>query len=401
MRAPRRVRMTRPAASAKRQLMISGWDEIERQDGFAGAQAAARDIRPILGRVKPDLINPDRQRKIAERTLITFFLLFVATFMALDILLPHSAGWVVLRFLLFPVLFIGYMAAGLFLMRGPLAKLFGAALSRHGVKADAMTRISAPLGLTYVPAPGGAPKGLEWLAQRGWAPAILREATRSLNASGGMDGAVAAARRSGLLAPSGTYVMGTPEQKARYLEEASAMLRIEDGFEGQRAGLGFSMFEWVETGNDAPDVCHLLIVLAAPVRLHGVTHLRARKTSWPQDPQSTPLQDVDLGPKAFDMLYRLKSSDQVEARALFNPAVIERVIALAHGGPFRAVARAGHLVFDFASETNRFRLIDLVTGEWDDGTIRQTYCDLAEALALVDALGHAFMLARGSGTGAP
>ena len=34
-------------------------------------------------------------------------------------------------------------------------------------------------------------------------------------------------------------------------------------------------------------------------------------------------------------------------------------------------------------------------------TIRQTHADLAEALALVDALGHAFMLARKSGTGAP
>jgi hypothetical protein len=110
---------------------------------------------------------------------------------------------------------------------------------------------------------------------------------------------------------------------------------------------------------------------------------------------------VDLGPKAFDALYRLRASDQVEARALFNPAVIERVIALAHGGKFRAVARQQHLVFDFASEANRFHLIDLITGEWSDETIRQTHADLAEALALVDALGHAFMLARKSGTSTP
>ena len=382
--------------------MSMDWDEIETHAGFAGARARSQTgLRPILERVRPDPINPDRQNKIASAVLITFFFLFVGTFSAIDTLLPDSAGWVVLRFLLFPVLAVGYMAAGLFLMRGPLAKRFAAALARHGVKADAMTHISAPLGLTYVPAPGGAPKGLEWLAQQSWAPAILREATRSLNASGGMDGAVAAARGSGLLAPSGTYVMGTPEQKAKYHEQASGMVQIEDGFEGQRAGLAFSMFEWVESGGDSADICHLVIVLAAPVRLHGVTHLRARKTTWPQDPDGTPMQDVDLGPRAFDSLYKLRSSDQVEARAIFNPAVIERVIALAHGGPFRAVATAGHLVFDFPSETNRFGLIDLVTGEWGDDTIRQTHADLAEALALVDALGHAFMLARKSGTAAP
>ncbi|MDP1555762.1 MAG: DUF3137 domain-containing protein, partial [Hyphomonas sp.] len=329
------------------------------------------------------------------------FFLFVVTFFMLDLFLPSTGGWEVLKFLLFPVIFIGYMAAGLFLMRGQLAKLFVEAQARLAVKAEAMSRIAAPLGLAYVPAPGGAPKGLEWLAQQSWAPAILREATVSLNAAGGMDEAVAIVRESGLLVESNTYVIDTPEQKAKYHEQASGMRQIEDGFEGTRAGLSFSMFEWVETVSDAPDVYHLIIVLAAPISLHGVTHLRARKTSWPQDPQGTQLQDVDLGPKAFDALYRLKSSDQVEARAIFNPAVIERVIALAHGGPFRAVARAGHLVFDFASEANRFHLVDLITGVWNDETLHQTYSDLAEALALVDALGHAFMLARKSDTSAP
>ncbi len=382
--------------------MTKGWDEIERQDGFAGAQAAvARDIRPILERVKLDPINPDRQKKIVGRFMTAPFFLFVVTFFMIDLFLPSTGGWEVLKFLLFPVIFIGYMAAGLFLMRGQLAKLFVEAQSRLAVKAEAMARIAAPLGLTYVPAPGGAPKGLEWLAKQSWAPAILRDATASLNAAGGMDGAVAIVRDSGLLLEGNIYVAGTPEQKAKYNAQASSMRHVEDGFEGTRGGLTFSMFEWVEKVEDAPDIYHLVIVLEAPLRLHGVTHLRARKYVWPQDPNGTPLEDVDLGPKAFDALYRLRASDQVEARALFNPAVIERVIALAHGGKFRAVARQQHLVFDFASEANRFHLIDLITGEWSDESIRQTHADLAEALALVDALGHAFMLARKSGTGAP
>ena len=382
--------------------MTKGWDEIERQDGFAGAQARSdAELRPILERVKLDPINPDRQKKIVGRFMTAPFFLFVVTFFLIDLFLPSTGGWEVLKFLLFPVIFIGYMAAGLFLMRGQLAKLFVEAQSRLAVKAEAMARIAAPLGLTYVPAPGGAPKGLEWLSQQSWAPAILREATASLNAAGGMDGAVAIVRDSGLLLEGNIYVAGTPEQKAKYNAQASSTRHVEDGFEGTRGGLTCSMFEWVEKVEDAPDIYHLVIVLEAPLRLHGVTHLRARKYVWPQDPNGTPLEDVDLGPKAFDALYRLRASDQVEARALFNPAVIERVIALAHGGKFRAVARQQHLVFDFASEANRFHLIDLITGVWNDETIRQTHADLAEALALVDALGHAFMLARKSGTGAP
>jgi hypothetical protein len=380
--------------------MTMGWDRIESQEGFAGAEAfAAREVRPILERVRLDPINPDRQKKIVSRFMIVPFILFGITFMTLDILLPDK-GWLeVLQFFLFPILFILYMAAGLFLMRGQLASLFVEAQARLSLKAEAMNRIAAPLGLKYVPAPGGAPKGLEWLSQQSWAPAILREATTSLNAAGGMDEAVAIVRESGLMVEANTYVFGTPEQKAKYHEQASGMRQIEDGFEGRRAGLDFSMFEWVENVSDAPDIRHLIIVLAAPMRLHGVTHLRARKTSWPQDPGGAVMQDVDLGPKSFDALYRLKSSDQVEARAIFNPAVIERVIALAHGGPFRAVARAGHLVFDFAGEANRFNLVDLITGVWNDETLHQTYSDLAEALALVDALGHAFMLARKPDTG--
>jgi hypothetical protein len=382
--------------------MTKGWDRIESQEGFAGAEAfAAREVRPVLARISRDPINPDRQKRIIGRFMMAPFMLFGVTFFTLDLLLPDTGFWEFLQFLLFPVLFIGYMAAGLFLMRGRLAKLFVEAQARLALKAEAMNRITAPLGLKYVPAPGGAPKGLEWLSQQSWAPAILREATVSLNAAGGMDEAVAIVRSSGLMVEANTYVVGTPAQKAKYHAQASGMRQIEDGFEGRRAGIDFAMFEWVETVSDAPDIRHLIIVLAAPMPLHGVTHLRARKTSWPQDPNGTPMQDVDLGPKAFDSLYKLRSSDQVEARAIFNPAVIERVIALAHGSPFRAVARAGHLVFDFASEANRFNLVDLITGAWNEETLHQTYADLAEALALVDTLGHAFMLARKSDTSAP
>ena len=382
--------------------MIRSLKDIEQYQGFAGAEArAAAELRPRLAHMVFDPVGVGRQQKIITRYILAAFFAFIVSFIALGALLPDGAGWPALTFVLFPVLFIAYMTLALFLIRGRLARLFAEAQARLAVKADVMRRLAAPLGLAYVPAPGGAPRGLEWLAKQSWAPAILQEAAARLNAAGGMDGAVEVVRACGLMIEANTHIVGTPEQKARYHRQAAGMRRIEDGFEGTRAGLAFSMFEWVETVSDAPDVYHHIIVLRAPMRLQGVTHLRARKTSWPQDPDGAPMQDVELGPRSFDAHYRLRSSDQVEARAIFNPAVIERVTALANGGPFRAVARQQHLVFDFASEANRFHLIDLITGHWSDDTIRQAHADLAEALDLVDALGHAFMLARKPDTGSP
>lgn len=378
------------------------WDQIEQQPGFAGARARAeREVRPVLEAVRFDPVDPARQTKLLARYFFGAFGAFVVMFMLAEAFLPNTALFETLLFFLFPVLFFGNFALAIFLMRGRLVKLFVEAQARLGLKAKAMTHIAAPLGLTYVPAPGGAPKGLEWLAKQSWAPAVLRQATDALNAVGGMDAAVAKVRDCGLFIESNVYVVGSAEQKAKYNEMAAGNRQIEDGFEGARGGLHFSLFEWIEKVEDAADVPHLVIVLEAPFALHGVTQLRARKTSWPQDPQGRTVQEVDLGPKAFDAVYRLRASDQVEARALFNPAVIERVIALAHGGKFRAVAQGRDLVFDFAGGPNRFQLVDLLTGVWNEETILQTHSDLAETLALVEVLGHAFMLARKSDTSAP
>lgn len=378
------------------------WYQIEAQPGFSGAQARAeREVRPVLERVKADPIDPARQKKMLSRYMMVPFFLFAATFFVIELSLPDGGVWEFLTFLLFPVLFIAFMLAGLFLLRGRLAELFVQAQARLVLKAEAMRSLAAPLGLSYVPAPGGAPKGLEWLASQSWAPAILKDAASTLNAAGGMDAAVKIAADSGLFIEANVYVIGTAEQKARYTEQVAGMRQIEDGFHGLRGEIAFDMFEWIEKVDEAPDMIHLVIVLAAPLRLQGITQLRARKTGWPGDPGQAPMQDVDLGPRAFDALYRLRASDQVEARALFNPAVIERVIALAHGGKFRAVAKGQHLAFDFASETNRFQLVDLMTGAWSEDTVRQTHADLAEALALVDALAHAFMLVHKSDTSAP
>ena len=88
---------------------------------------------------------------------------------------------------------------------------------------------------------------------------------------------------------------------------------------------------------------------------------------------------------------RLRSSDQVEARTIFNPAVVERVLKLAHDMPFRAVAAGNFLILDIVGD-NRFSVIELATGKWSRQRIEDALRDVAELLELVDEAAHTFMI---------
>lgn len=379
--------------------MALGWEDIEQAEGFAGLRAHAEtEVLPLLNDADMRPVDGKKLKGRISRVLTGAFIFFIVSFFIAEAVLPDTWWGEVLTFILFPVLFFGSFIGALYLFRHTLVTLFLDAKRRFLIRGRALSVLCAPMGLTYVPTPGGSPGALKWLAQQSWAPGELRNLATTFDEAGGMDDAVAAAREAGLMIEANVYVVGSKEQKERYQELAARQATVEDGFHGVRRGIAFDMFEWVERVEDAPDIHHLVIVLDAPFDLHGVTQLRARKTSWPQEASGVRFEDVDLGPKAFDAAYRLRATDQVEARAIFNPAVIERVIGLAHDGKFRGVARGRRLVFDFPG-VNRFNLVDVVSGAWSEETLRQTASDLAEALTLVDTLAHAFMLARKSDTG--
>ncbi|MBA4226950.1 MAG: hypothetical protein C0456_09995 [Hyphomonas sp.] len=378
--------------------MGMGWDEIEKIDGFAGLRAHAEtNVLPLLENAGLTASDGARLKRRLSRAVSGGFIAFVLSFLLVQALLPDSWWGETLVFILFPLLFLGCLLGSLLLYWRSFLRLVLDAKTRFLVRARALSALGEPLGLSYVAMPGGMPPALKWLAGQSWAPAELKDAAGALEQAGGMEEAVAAARDAGLMIESNVYVIGSAEQKAQYQETAARHAQVEDGFHGRRGGIDFELFEWVERVEKAPSIHHLVIVLEAPLTLHGVTQLRARKTGWPQD-TAAGFTEVDLGPRAFGELYRLRSTDQVEARAIFNPAVIERVIALAEGGAFRAVGKGSRLVFDFPG-ADRFALIDLVTGAWSPETLERTASDLAAALALVDTLAHAFMLARKSDTG--
>lgn len=351
------------------------------------------EVRPRLERLRHDPVAPQKARQRAVWVFGGAMAGFIVLHTLTDALLPDIFAGGLASFLLFPVQFIGSFAIALFLARNWILEFLSAAEERFLARTHLLKRLGETFDVTYVPVPGGAPKGLEWLARRSWAPKRLRQLRDLLTAQGGMDAPVQRARASGLLLPD-TIILGSAADRRKYLDQASDLIRIEDGFHGQRAGVGFDLFEWVERIEDKPDVRHLVIVLAAPLRLHGTTQLRSRGLGWSPPPGTAELQEVDLGARAFQEAFRLRSTDQTEARALFNPAVMERLIALSRNARVRAVAHETSLVISLDGEpgANRFNLIDLESGAWSESSVHQAAQDLGDALALTEALIHAFML---------
>ncbi|MEL7454251.1 MAG: DUF3137 domain-containing protein, partial [Pseudomonadota bacterium] len=168
---------------------------------------------------------------------------------------------------------------------------------------------------------------------------------------------------------------------------------LQDGFHGTTNGIAFSAFEWSEPVSDEARLHHLVLVLAAPARLTGTTHLRSHKVPWPNPGPGHDLQPVKLGIDAFEDRYDLRGTDQTEARYVFNPAVIERLIDFAHGADMRAVATDDHIVVDLRGH-DRFELIDLLTGAWSETSIETTFQDIADLLDLIDSVAKAFMSPR-------
>ncbi len=318
-------------------------------------------------------------------------ILFFVLNMTLDGILPDGFFGIILHIPLFIVGFLACIFGILILFRDRFVGLLLRSQSRFLVRSKALSAFAARAGFTYVPAPGGAPPSLKAFANWKRAPKEIREAVKMLETHGGMDDALEAARQAGVMAAPATVIGGTPEQRAIYANQATSA-RLEDGFLGEREGVTFAAFEWVESVDEAPDIHHLVIVLTAPLRLQGVTQLRTRSTSWPRNVSKADLDEVDLGPQIFSRRFKLRSNDQTEARAIFNPAVIERVAELAHGDKIKATAFGQHLVINLEGGGDRFDLLNLVTGEWSEESVRTAISDILELSDFVGEAAHAFMV---------
>lgn len=370
------------------------WTALERRLAWPGLEAFARaEILPALEAVPVEERDRKGQyRDSLERVMLVGGGLFTVCFIALAVLLPNNFWGVALRFIMFFPLFFGSFALSIWLYRERIADVMMRGRDRFLARSAALSKIAERLDLAYVPMPGGAPYGMKWLAERGWMPRSLREVTELLDAHGGLDEAVEIARRSGTML-SNLGILGTPEQRERLREQHARNQQAEDGFSGTRGGVAFTAFEWIESVSEAPDIYHLTLVFEAPMAMQGVTQLRTRKAAWPGNISDREMRDVDIVWSEFRERFRLRSTDQTEARAVFDPAVIERAAGLAHGEKLCAVAFETHLVVDVAGD-DRFNLIDLATGERGEDRLRQCLTHIADMLDLADAVGGAFRLGR-------
>ena len=371
--------------------MQANWPEIEAKHGFKGAESFAKSmIMPKLQRLPLDITDKKGVPPELTAPFTLSFILFLLCIFGVHFLIPDNFIGGVVRFFLFPFLFLGSIALTLFVFRNRFLAFLMRGQERFVARAEILSAIAAQAGLSYIPVPGGAPTALNKLAKWRFLPTQLRESIELVEDHGGMELPLKTAIESGIMA-NNAVVIGSKKQKDQYQEQLMSMRQLEDGFHGERNGIEFDAFEWKESVQDQAPIDHLVLVFTAPTKLTGTTQLSSKGAGWPLSKSDVQLKPVSLGVKDFDTRFRLRATDQVEARVVFNPAVIERVIELAHGEKIRAVAFDTHLVFDIAG-TARFDILNLATGAWSEQTVKQTYADISELLDLVDAVAHTFMV---------
>ncbi len=372
--------------------MSLSWEEIARRPGFEGVRRFLTEtVVPQLEQLPTEPSTKDGAPKQLACAVSLSFALFIGLFLLTFFVLPVGDFGVFLRFVLFFPLFFASFAFVFWLHRETLARLILRAHVRYTVRAQAWRDIAGKVDLKYIPRPGGDHPLQDWLVKQSWVPEDLAKALKEAPQTDlSMSPAVEIAKNARIMGRD-PVVIGTKVQKKQMAEQALQLLNVEDGFLGRRGNIEFYAFEWFDSQDDGPGRHHLIIVLALPRPVNGISELRSRKLSWLAFRDQARMQAVDLGPKAFHDQYRLRSSDQVESRFLFDLAVIERLLSMAHQGPFRAVARGEHLVIDIEGD-NRFEIVDVQAGVWDEERLRKGISELAETLDLVDTIAGVFKL---------
>ena len=376
--------------------MTKSWEDIEAMAGFEGAQAFAHDkIEPLLEAETKHAIAPgDNPIKGFQMPLL---LAFVLTIIAQNLILSFLPnGWLrsILFFAIFPLLFIGILLFMVRLFKDRIVSQITRAKASLISRTKAMRSIADFLGFTYIPIPGGAPNSLKSFSKWLGNPEQLQALITTLEEKGGLESALDTAIKSGVMI-SNTIIVAKAENKQKLIRTHIEMQNLQDGFIGTHAGIPFEAFEWVErpSETETANTHHLVMVLPAPARLHGVTQLRTRKIAWPYSGVDHAFKTVDVNARDFTDIFKIRSTDQVEARQVFNPAVMERVLVLAGKNAVRAVAFSDGLVLDIVGR-DRFAISEITTGTWSRQSVHDTFSDIAALLQLVEATAHSFMLPK-------
>ena len=368
-------------------LIPDSWSVIEGRDGFAGLrEIAEQDVRPKLAKAKPRLTEQNPINALYGGGCVTAGFSLLMIFVLTSAL--HFVGFIIAIVVIF------------FLAKPAIAKIAERFVTRTIADLEFRKSVFDPIadhiGLKYIAAPGGGQGIVRQQSQEGLFQGSFGKLLEALDAHSGQEEAVAAARASGLVELVTVIHIGAPDEETKKARE-TGLTRLEDGFSGTHDGLAFDAFEVVraarrtDDGTTYPAEHALLLVLKLPRALYGTTQIRSRKVDWHKPGEAERLEKVRLESSEFDEKFRVRSNDQVEARFVFTPDVMARLLDLAHGEQVRATAQAEHLVVAVEGP-NRFDLTSDDTGLEGDAAIRLAVQQIGEMLDLVEAVATVFNL---------
>lgn len=342
---------------------------------------------PILSKAEHDPEVSTDGAKAFDLPLFRSMFAFIAIFSVVQWLMPNTALGEIANFIAFPILFLGTMAAMVFLYRHRIAEAMLKGRDNFLIRSEALVALCSHLGLEYVPLPGGPSKPIKLMAGWRYCPEILKDFYALMDDHGGFDDVADTIRQSGLALPR-EVILGSEENRQDIYDGQIESQQFQDGIKGVIDSIPFSALEWTERSDD-DSRHHLLIVLKLPTKLMGRVEFKNKKGRWPPAMPKWKKQPVSLISKAFTRAYNVRACDQVEARLIFDPAVIDRLTDYAASDAVCGIAFDEHLVVDLVGR-NRFDLINLATGAWSQDTIQTTLDDIAELLGFVRTVSRAF-----------
>ena len=367
-----------------------GWTELERRLGITGLEAFInQEVIPPLDRLERAPETKDGFPESLTWPIMIGLVAFMICFMFIESQMPRNALGMIGSFVLFPTLFIGFMALAFYFMRHEISEIIVKAENNFLMRSQVLGRIAARLDMDYVPTPGGASRVLLMIAKWKFCPQKIKDVVALMESKGGLKVQSEAIRRSGLVMPL-ELVLGSKETKAKSYDLAQENLQFQDGFSGARNGIDFAVMEWEESHDDF-SYHHLLIHLTLPYKLTSWVEFKNKASRWPQSRPNVSLKKVAIPYSPFNRAYDIRASDQTEARMVFNPRVIEALSLFAANDPARGVAFENNLVFDVRGD-NRFELVNIATGQWSEDSIERTFTDIVQMLELVDATANSFAI---------
>lgn len=371
------------------QTAPQSWDALEARPEFAGLRAICeQDVVPKLSQAKPRLTENNPINALYGGGCVTagLSLLLIVALTSLLKVIGFLIALVAIYFMARPAIqaiaerFVGRMIADL------------------AFRQSVFDPIANHLGLKYVAAPGGGQGIVQQQSQEGLFQDSFKALLQAFERYGGQDEAVAAARASGLVELIHVIHIGGADEATKKARE-TGLTRLEDGFSGRHKDMQFDAIEVVRSarrvqdGSTSPAEHALLLVLKLPRALYGSTQLRSRSIDWHRPGEAERLEPVQLESREFEDAFRVRANDQVEARFVFTPDVMTRMLDLAHGEPFRATAQGDHLVVAIEGP-NRFDLTSPDSGLDGDAAVRLAVQQIGEMLDFVDAVDDAFRLDR-------